>query len=77
MSLIEHDAPFVVGLSRLRYALYLVNDHSVFVNGRAQKEVHGFLFDQEISISARLIVSERSADAENCLPGVGTRQIGV
>lgn len=73
MPLIEHDASLVVGLGRLRHALNLINDYSVLVDGRAQKEVHGFLFDQKVSISACLIVSERSADAEDCFPGVGTR----
>jgi len=77
MPLIEHNASLVVCLGRLRHALNLIDDHSVLVDGRAQKEVHGFLFDQKVSISACLIVSERSADSEDCLPCVGTRQIRV
>ena len=47
MPLIEHDASLVVGLGRLRHAFNLIDDHSVLVDGRAQKEVHGFLFDQK------------------------------
>lgn len=77
MPLIEHDALFVVRLGRLRHALNLIDDYSVLVDGGAQKEVHGFLFDQKVSKSARLIVPERSTYAENCFPSVRTRQICV
>ena len=53
---------------------YLVNDHTIGVDGGAKYEVIGLSFDLNISIRSYLTEADRGTDSEHGLPSVLTGQ---
>ena len=77
MSLVHHDTSLVVGLRHFRDPLDFVHNYAVFVDGRTQQEIRGFLFDQEVSVCCSLVKTQTCANSEDCLPGVGSCDVHV